>query len=99
MKVNMNVKMSDDPKSCILAIEAVTREICRNTGRDPAEGTMMLLTAAVHMMNTYAGSPIKDQVTALGTALGSAIVAADDFFKLRGVPKPADNTNEASNAE
>ncbi|MDH0366765.1 MULTISPECIES: hypothetical protein [Brucella] len=95
MKVNMNVKISDDPRSCILAIEAVTREICRNTGRDPAEGVMMLLTAAVHMTNTYSGGSLKDQVTTLASALGSATVAADEFFKLRGVPKNGDNTNEA----
>lgn len=95
MKVNMNVKMSDDPRSCILTIEAVTREICQKTGRDPAEGVMMLLTAAVHMTNTYSGGSVKDQVTTLASALGSATVAADEFFKLRGVPKTSANLNEA----
>lgn len=99
MKLKMNVKMSDEPKSCILAIEAVTREICRNTGRDPAEGTMMLLTAAAHLMNTYSPRPIKEQAAALTNALVDALLAADGFFTLRGVPKPADNANEANHAE
>nr|WP_278434386.1 hypothetical protein [Brucella anthropi] len=35
-------------------------------------------------------------VLLLASALGSATVAADDFFKLRGVPKKGDNANEAS---
>ncbi len=99
MKVNMNIKITDDPKDCILAIEAVTREICSNTGCDPAEGTMMLLTAAVHMANTYSAHPLKDQATAMTYALMDAIVAADDFFKLRGVPIKPDNSNVEANNE
>ncbi|MGF6157822.1 hypothetical protein M2267_003081 [Ensifer sp. KUDG1] len=83
MKIEIEGKLSDDPRSAILAIEGVTRSLCQQTGKDPAEGVMMLLTAAVHMSNTYSASPIDETVTAMATALGYAVVAADDMFKLR----------------
>jgi len=85
MEIIINGKISADPKDRILALEAVTRSICERTGQDPAEGVMMLLTAAVHMSNTYSRKPMSETAPALAGALGHAIIAADDFFKLRRV--------------
>ncbi len=85
MQVDIKGNISSDPKDNILAIEAVTRSLCQRQNADPAEGVMMLLTAAVHMMNTYSPKPLQEQVTALAEALGHATVSADRFFKLRGV--------------
>jgi hypothetical protein len=72
-----------DPRNRVLALEAATRAICEQSGQDPADGTMMLLTAAVHMASQYTKQPIPQMVQTLAYALGTATVAADDFFKLR----------------
>lgn len=74
-----------DPKNRILAIEAATKAICEQAGEDPADGMMMLLTAAVHIAVKHSDKPIRDVALHMAGALGSAIVAADDFFKLRPV--------------
>lgn len=74
-----------DPRNRILAIEAATKAICEQAGEDPAEGTIMLLTAAVHVAMKHSGKPIKDTALHMANALGFAIVAADDFFKLREI--------------
>lgn len=94
MKIEIEGKLSDDPRSAILAIEGVTRSLCQQTGKDPAEGVMMLLTAAVHLFNTYSSKPIDQTITALASALGHATVAADDMFKLRAATK--EPVNEAN---
>lgn len=82
-----------DPKNRILAIEAATQSICEQAGEDPADGMMMLLTAAVHMAMKYSGRSIPDTATHMANALGHAIVAADDFFKLREIAKAVDQQN------
>lgn len=75
----------NDPQNRILAIEAATKAICQQAGLDPADGTMMLLTAAVHLATKHSDKPIKDIAPVLAGCLGDAIVAADDFFTLRRV--------------
>ena len=66
----------------MLAFEAATKAICERAGQDPADGIMMLLTAAVHMTRTYSRPGTQIELT-LAEILGSAIVASDEFFKLR----------------
>ena len=88
MKIEITGKISADPRDRVLAIEAVTRSICERTGQDPADGVMMLLTAAVHLSSVYSRKPAKDMILHLASALGSATVAADDFFKLKPVKIP-----------
>lgn len=88
MNIVIEGKMSSDPKDRILALEAVTRSICEATGHDPAEGVMMLLTAAAHMSDVYSKRPLRERADHLATALGAAIVAADGFFKLRFANPP-----------
>lgn len=83
MEIIINGKLDPDPRSRILALEAVTQSICEQFGMDPAEGTMMLLTAAVHIAVKHSEKPIKDITLAMANSLGYAIVAADGFFKLR----------------
>jgi hypothetical protein len=83
----MQVTISDagdlsDPRTRVRAIEAATRAICQQAGQDPADGTMMLLTAAAHLHSQYI-KPGVDPMISLAQALGAATVAADDFFKLR----------------
>ncbi|WLR92148.1 hypothetical protein [Shinella zoogloeoides] len=94
MEIIINGKVSADPKDRILAIEAVTRAICEQTGQDPAEGVMMLLTAAVHLSQTYSRSPVAQTVATLAECLGHAVVAADDFFKLTTVGTPTKDPAE-----
>lgn len=43
MEIEIKGKISADPRDRVLAIEAVTKAICQQTGQDPAEGVMMLL--------------------------------------------------------
>lgn len=69
-----------DPRERVLALEAATRAICESVGEDPADGTMMLLTAAVHMAMTYSEKPMKDLLPFLAETLGHAASAADGFF-------------------
>lgn len=78
-----------NPKNRILAIEAATKSICEQAGEDPADGVMMLLTAAVHIATKHSDRPVRDVALAMAESLGNAIVAADDFFKLRRVDRPA----------
>lgn len=85
MEVTIKGKVSSDPRDRILALEAVTQSICRRTGHDPAEGVMMLLTAAVHLSMKHSGKPVNTTAMALAEALGAAIVSADQMFKLREV--------------
>lgn len=85
MEIIINGKISADPKTRVLAIAAVTRSICEETGQDPADGIMMLMTAAAHLFATYSGKSSSDGILDLAHSLGCATVAADDFFKLRPV--------------
>lgn len=73
----------DDPRRPILEIEQKVRELCLERGADPAEGMMLLLTAAAHMADTYMAGPPSQWAPTLAEVLGSAIVAADDMFKLQ----------------
>jgi len=93
MQIEIKGKPPIDVKNAILVVEGVTRSLCQSTGRDPAEGLMMLLTAAAHMGNLYLAGTVKVKQTAIASALGSAIVAADDFFKLRDTPGIPANIN------
>ncbi len=92
MEITINGKVSSDPRERVLAIEAVTRSICERAGTDPADGVMMLLTAAVHLQSQYSkpGTTVDQNITVLAGCLGSATVAADDFFKLRALSQKGD---------
>jgi hypothetical protein len=79
----------EDPRQRILAIEAAAEAICRQAGTDPADATMMLLTAAVHLASKRSKKPVPQMLETLAGALGAATVAADDFFKLRTAPAPS----------
>lgn len=83
MEITIKGKVSEDPRDRVLAIEAVTRSICEKTGQDPAEGVMMLLTAAAHLSQKYSKASRKQTTLTLAASLGHAIVAAEGFFALR----------------
>jgi len=84
MEIIIKGNLSGDPRDRVLAIEAVTRSICEQSGTDPADGIMMLLTAAVHLQSQYSkGGSLEKDIQVLAGCLGAATVAADDFFKLR----------------
>jgi len=85
MQIEIKGKVSADPRDRVLAIEAVTKAICQKTGQDPAEGVMMLLTAAAHLTAIHSGKTAEHNLMTLAGCLGNATVAADDFFKLRPV--------------
>jgi hypothetical protein len=85
MEISIKGKISTDPRDRVIALEACVRAICEKTGQDPAEGVMMLLTAAAHMFATYSGKPIDQTAMGLARSLGAATVAAEGFFSLRPV--------------
>lgn len=85
MEVIIKGKAPLDPKQRVLAIEAATRAICEQTGQDPAEGIMMLMTAAAHLFSQYSGKTSAEGISHLAHSLGCATVAADGFFKLRAI--------------
>ncbi len=85
MKVTTLGKPPTDPRGRVLAIEAAMKAICQADGEDAADGVMALLTAAVHLHMQQSGQTVKDAAPHMAHALGCAIVAADDFFKLRTV--------------
>lgn len=84
MEIEFEGEVPHDPRERVLMLEAVVRTICESIGEDPAEGTMMLLTAAAHMARKYSRPGVSIERT-LAETLGAAIVAADEFFKLRNV--------------
>jgi len=85
MQVTIEGTISADPRDRVLALEAVTQSICEQTGQDVAEGVMMLLTAAAHLTAKHSSRPVRETMTTLAESLGCAIVAADEFFKLREI--------------
>ncbi len=93
MEIEIKGRPPVDVKNAVLVIEGVTRSLCQSTARDPAEGIMLLLTAAAHMGDVYMAGSVKEKQTAIASALGSAIVAADEFFKLRDTPGIPANRN------
>jgi hypothetical protein len=82
-EVSIKGPRPSDPRQRILAIEAATKAICDEVGQDPADGVMMLLTAAAHISMRHSEAPPDVTAKLLAAALGDAIVAADGFFKLR----------------
>ena len=77
--VTAELRFSEDPASRVLAIATVAKAICVAVSEDPADATMMLLTAAVYVAQQYArpSSKIPDM---LADSLGNAILAAKGFF-------------------
>jgi hypothetical protein len=92
MQIEIKGKISTDPRDRVLAIEAVTKSICQMTGLDPAEGVMMLLTAAAHLTAVYSGKSADQNIMTLASCLGNATVAADDFFRLRAALSPVEES-------
>jgi hypothetical protein len=83
MEIIINGKVTADPRTRVLAIEAAAQALCEAVGEDPAEATMMLLTAAVHITMKSSDKPINEITLLLAECLGNAIIAADGFFTLR----------------
>lgn len=90
MQIEIKGKVPADPRDRVLAIEAVTKAICQQTGQDPAEGVMMLLIAAAHLTAVYSGKSADQNIMTLAGCLGNATAAADGFFKLRPVPSSSE---------
>ncbi|MAN77826.1 MAG: hypothetical protein CML24_11685 [Rhizobiales bacterium] len=77
-------KVPNDPQRRVLAIEAAAKAVCQSAGEDPADAIMALLTAAAHLSLQYSRQPIQKVSETLAYCLGDAIVAADDFFPVKG---------------
>lgn len=87
MQVEIRGKVPKDPQARVLAVEAAAKAICQQAGTDPADAIMMLMTAAAHLFRVYSGKTSGDDMLMLAKVLGAAIVASDDFFKLKAVEK------------
>ena len=85
MQITTIGKPPSDPRQRILAIEAAMKAICQADGEDAADGVMALMTAAVHIHMRHSGQTAGQAAPDLAHSLGCAIVAADDFFKLKTV--------------
>ena len=92
-EINMTLQVSADPKERVFALEVATRAICEHTGQDPAEGVMMLLTAAAHMFSTYSEKRPAVAINDLAHALGAATVAAEGFCTPHIVKKAGGRRN------
>lgn len=68
------------PRDRVLAIEAAAQTISEHSGGDAADGTMMLLTAAVHVAMRHSDKPASELLDTLANSLGYASVAADQFW-------------------
>lgn len=77
---DVTVKVDDmgNARSCVVAVEAMVKQICVASHRDPSEGLMMLLTAAAHTYQDYAKNP--DDAGTLIEALVHANEAAKGWF-------------------
>lgn len=69
-----------DARCRVRVIGAVTKMICQEIGEDPADGTMMLLTAAAWIVLEQAIDK-RDAPDILADALGDAILAAKDWSR------------------
>ena len=77
----MNLRINPaDPRSAILAIVGLARQICLDTGRDPADALMILMTAAVQHYRTYAQNPADRQM--MVAALLDAFDAAEGWWQI-----------------
>lgn len=72
--ITADIDGGDDPTLRLLALEAVTREICIAVGCDKAEGIMMLLTAAARIWLAGAKDPTRAP-EALAAALSGALLS------------------------
>ena len=70
----------DHPRTRVLFLAKVTEAFCKQIGTDPAEGTIMLLTAATYIAMRHIKLTGNLENT-LADGLGNAIIAAKDFFK------------------
>lgn len=87
MKLTLEGSPPKDPRQRVLMVEAAVQAICQSVNQDPADAVMALLTAAAHMHYKQCRHdvPMKEVGESLAFALGHAIVAADDFFRLKEV--------------
>lgn len=69
-----------DARCRVRVIGAVTKMICEELGEDPAEGTMMLLTAAAMIVLEQAIDR-REAPDILADALGNAIIVAKDWSR------------------
>ena len=68
----------------VLLIGNFTRQVCEQADKDPAEGIMMLLTAACHLHTSYLPefNSNDERIKSICEVLGNALAAADGFFPL-----------------
>lgn len=74
----------------VLFLMNVVETVCKDTGRDPAEAVMVLLTGAAQFYRIFAKQP--DDNLGLYRALDKAIIAANEFFDIEEIkPEEADH--------
>jgi hypothetical protein len=76
VKINVEFEIGLHPKDCVLAVEHFVSMLCQKMKKDPAEATMMLLTAAVHLSLKHTKLSTHDHLQGMGTALGHAVGAS-----------------------
>ena len=86
-KLDVKMEVGVHPKDHVLAIEHFVKVLCKASGKDPAEATMMLLTAAAHLSISYSKLPVETTIPQLGTALGLAAGAAVGWWPPKQGPK------------
>lgn len=79
VKVEFEGELPQHPIEQILMLEALARGLSQSIDKDPAYGTMLLLTAAAHVTMRYAKHHVDIEGT-LAEILGSAIRAARGLF-------------------
>jgi hypothetical protein len=90
MQIEITGGMPTHPKNQVEAVEYVARSLCIATGKDPAEGVMMLLTAACVMARKHSNVSDDEFIEGMAKSLGSAAAAAAGFMgKPAKIPAPA----------
>jgi hypothetical protein len=80
MEITIKAPSLTTARSRVLAIESAAEAICKSMGQDPADGTMILLTAAAHIASRHSDNTSGDIAAVLTVCLADAIEAAARFF-------------------
>lgn len=80
MTISIRGSVPGTPKEQVIAVEAFVKAICQQSGKDPADVVMVLMTAAAHIATAHVDARTYSASTVLTAAVPHAVAAAKGFF-------------------
>lgn len=72
----------DDEPEFIVCLVKITEELCKKTGRDPADAIMLLLGSATLIYDQYSAKAGSDRAETLHGSLDLAMRASASWFEV-----------------